>query len=193
MSKKWIVFFILFLVFGIVYLIAAESYPVAIVNSRPISKKILNDDFTIALHYYRQIANIYDRSSAGSLKNGDSQKEIERAVLDKLIEQMLIREELERRITKSDLNTIITAKIDNAINNSKVDDKEAQAAYGVSVADFKDKILEPQARREILEGRIILENEAGTLDIWLDNAKQKAIVLILEPGFSWDGHQVIIK
>lgn len=84
--------------------------------------------------------------------------------------------------------------VDNKIRSIKQDENMQKAAailYGFSYDIFKEKILEPMAKKEILEGRLYLKNE--NIDDYLKKIKAKSRVIILLPGFNWNGKEVIIK
>ena len=67
----------------------------------------------------------------------------------------------------------------------------AENLYGMTLVDFNEMILIPQARREILEGRLYLEKQ--NLDDWLAQALGSARVTILTPEFIWDNNKVALR
>ena len=67
--------------------------------------------------------------------------------------------------------------------------KEIETLYGLSLDEFKERVLRPQAEREILVGRFFLENKS--FDDWLKESKAKIIILM--PGLEWNGEKVVIK
>ena len=65
----------------------------------------------------------------------------------------------------------------------------ALTLYGLTSEGARRYLLVPQAEREILEGRLFLEQQE--LDAWLLAAKQAARVTLLIPGFSWNNGGVV--
>lgn len=199
--KKWIVLLIsLLFVSGILYTITARLYPVLIVNSRFVSARDFDNAFAAASNYYERAADLDKSRGLNPVINPQSQKsEIKRAILDSLIEDSLIEEELQKRIKKNDLEAMVVKNIDNALKDNalKLSDieKEVEVIYGVSLRDFKKTALAPQAKREILEGRLLLgdNTKSDVLGQWLQNAKAKAKIFILLPGFEWNGKEITIK
>ena len=201
MSRKpFIIVISLIIVIGAaVYGITSGLYPVLIVNSRMASAKGLNDDLAVVINYYEKISDVALKTGVKTIDPNSDRMEIKRAILDKLIEDRLISDELGRRIKNSDLASIINTKIETALKEStsheKDFEKEVESIYGLSLNQFKTIVLEPQAKREILEGRLLLEHntENDSMNNWLKDAKAKANIYILLPGFSWNGEQMVTK
>ena len=94
----------------------------------------------------------------------------------------------------------LTIKIEEALIGKDIG-KEVETLYGVSLGEFKERFLKPQARKEIFESRLALENQelsakggsASGGNNWLKEIKSKTKAMIFLPGFEWSGGQVIIK
>ncbi len=195
MNKKKIIFIILsVIVIAIVIVIITQSYPIALVNWRPISLKSFKKDVLIAASYYRKALETYDKNQAAVMNSKEVKQEIERAVLDKLIEDNLIQRELEKRLKNNELEKMVNDKIEEALKGKDIG-KEVKTLFGVSLDEFKERFLKPQARREIFESRLRLENNppAGGLNDRLKEIKSKNKVMIFLPGFEWNEEGVIIK
>lgn len=196
MSKKWIVVLAVCAVSaaGIWYLVSAGDYPALIVNSEPISYSEVSADLASVMHYYTAISN--QGNNGGSADISASKPEIEKAVLDKLVEDVLVSQELSHRFNQSDIQNMVQAKISEALKGVNIE-KGVQALYGLSLDDFRSELLEPQAKEEILQGRMILESHTSSSDggfaDWLNQERSNARVFILIPSFSWNGQQVIIS
>lgn len=174
----------------IIIIILTQSYPIALVNWQPISLKSFKKDALIAVSYYQKALETYDKNQAVVMNSKEVKQEIERAVLDKLIEDNLIQRELEKRLKNNELEKMVNDKIEEALKGKDIG-KEVETLYGVSLDEFKERFLKPQARREILESRLQLENQE--LNNWLKEIKSKTKAMIFLPGFGWSGEQIIIK
>ncbi len=192
MNRKWIIFLIILIVIiaGIFYLISSRSYPVAVVNFSSIGYASFKKDTAAATQYYAKALETYNKGQANLVNAPDVQMEIEKAVLDRLIENSLIDKELRKIMKSSDIENIINNKIGQATEGVDIS-KEVETLYGLSIADFKENVLKPQARQDALEGRFILENK--NMSDWLKEARSKAQVWILIPNFSWNGEEVVVK
>ncbi len=171
------------------YLIISKSYPVLVVNSDTASFKLFNRELNAAINYYQKLSEKSDNADIFK-ELSKAKKEIERALLDKLIEDSLIYKELKIRLKNEDLKNIVNKKIKEAIDKSDIQ-KGVEILYGLSVDDFKETVLRPQAEKEILESRFFLENK--NFDEWLKNEKARAKIMIFLPGFSWNGEKIIIN
>ena len=192
MSKYWIsaLITVVVIIGGIFYLISSRSYPVAVVNFSSIGYASFKKDTAAATRYYAKALETYNKGQANLVNAPDVRREIEKAVLDRLIENNLIDKELRKIMKSSDIENIINNKIEQATAGVDIS-KEVETLYGLTIADFKENVLKPQARRDALEGRFILENK--NMSDWLKEARTKARVLILIPNFSWNGEEVIVK
>ncbi len=191
MKLRNIILLALILIIGIgVYFVISGSYPVAFVGLKAIKARYFEKDYAAAVHYYQSAFKIYSEDIA-ELDSKESRLEIRRAVLDKLIENKLVRENLEKSIGAGKLGEMANKKIEESINKRTDIKKGVEFVYGLSFADFKRIILAPQAEREILEGRLFLSG--GKIGEWLKRAKSEARVIILIPGFDWNGEGVIIE
>jgi len=192
--KKFFLFVIILLIIGGIYIITSQSYPVVIVNWQPISAKSFNNDFNTAVFYYGKVIETYNKNTTSSINTPEVNAEIKRAVLDKSIENILILNELEKRLKNSELDQMVKNKIDEILKGQDIE-KQVATIYNLSLNAFKEQILTPEARLEILQARLMLENNlsAGGFDEWLINAKKQAKVVILLSGFGWDGEGVVVK
>ena len=190
MSKKsfiLIVLFIILLIFGAV--IWKKSYPIILVGSNIITAKNFNEDFSASLYYYEQNQKIYGGDSQ-LLQSEEVKNEIKRALLTSLIEDILIDKELRKEMKSEDLARLVINKIGD-IKQGENAEKAAKILYGFSYDIFKKKILEPMAKKEILEGRLYLNDK--NIDEYLEKIKSKTKIIILLPEFDWNGKEVIMK
>jgi len=189
--KKWIFLIIsgLIIISGI-YVIVSQSYPVALVNWQLVSAKSFNNDFNTAFFYYQKVAETYDKSDATAINSPQAKTEIERAVLDKSVENILIMNELGKRLKNSEIEQMVQNKINEVFNGQDIA-KQVATIYNLSLDAFKERVLTPEARTEILQARLMLENK--NFDDWLKETKKQAKVIILLPGFGWNGEGVVTK
>lgn len=168
------------------YLILSQSYPIALVNWKPIFAKDFNNDYQAALTYYKNALEIYAKDSA-VIDADETKTEIKRAVLENLIENILIEKKLRQEIEPKKLKDLIEKKIKEAITGSEVK-KAAESLYGFSLEKFKERVLAPQAKKEILES--LFKNEFGEK---LKEMKTTAKIIMLISDFEWNGEGIIIK
>jgi hypothetical protein len=191
MNKKKIIILISLVVAAVLAIVVlTEFYPVAFVNWRPIAAKSFETDYSSARIYYQKALETYDRNQAVVLDSLEIQKELKRAVLDKLIENVLIEEELEKRLKNDDVEKMVAEKIKEAIKEKDIK-KEVETLYGLSLEEFKERFLKPQAKSEIFASRLLLENK--NFDEELKKIKKEAKAAIFLPGFKWNGERVIMK
>jgi hypothetical protein len=167
---------------GIYFYFNVRAYPVAIVNATGIiSADEFEKGYQGVVHYYRAAVQTYDKANgAKDLTEADLQ-ELRRAVLDSLIENKIIAAELEDRVG-DELRNLITQKISQVgVDTTKLA-PAAEALYGFSFEDFRNLILDPQARREILMEKFIAEKK--DFNAWLKEQRLSSSVVILN-GFSW--------
>jgi hypothetical protein len=190
MNKKTIIIISLVLAVGVgAYIIISRSYPVVLVGAKTISAGELTDYYNGAYKYYQNMLELYMKDTA-VLNADETKKEIERAVLEELIENALIDGELRRLMSAEEINGIVQEKISKIGDIEKIE-KGAAVLYGFSADAFRQKVLIPQAKSDILKDRIFLEN--GNFEEKLKELKRSAKVAILIPGFSWNGESVVIK
>ena len=191
MNKKRIVILISsVIVIVIVIIIVAQSYPIAFVNWQLISFQTFKKDSATAIYYYQKTLETYNKNDLAVIHSSEVKQEIERAVLDKLIENILIHQELRKRLKNNELERMAENKIEEIIKGKDIE-KKVKILYGLSLDEFKERILKPQARQEILASRLLLENK--NFDEWLKDVKKQAKVDILLPGFEWNGEGVATK
>ncbi len=167
---KFLLLIIGLIIIGGIYLVISQSYPVAFVGWQPISAKNFNDDFNTAVFYYGKVMETYDKNVTSSIENIDSpavKTEIKRAVLDKSIENILILNGLKKRLKNSELDQMVKNKIDEILKGQDIE-KQVAAIYNLSLNAFKEQILTPEARLEILQARLMIENNppTGGFDEW---------------------------
>mgnify|MGYP001583424577 CR=1 FL=1 len=187
--KKKLIIFSVLIVGIIVVFILLGIYPVAFVGIKPIIANDYNKNYSSSLNYYEKALKTYAQDSQ-VIKADEAKQEIKRAVLDNLIEDILINRELKKEIKQNDLNTLVENKI-SEISKSQITDKAVETLYGFSFDEFKKRVLEPQAKKEILNDRLFLASI--DFDEKMKDIRAQARVMIFLAGFEWNGKEVIVK
>ncbi|MBN2198006.1 hypothetical protein JW698_02340 [Candidatus Wolfebacteria bacterium] len=190
MKKKWIILFLLLIIILIGYLIIIGFYPIAFVNRSPITLKKFQKVSEATVFYYQKASDIYNSGNNEIINSAEFKKEIERAMLDKLIENILINKELNNQLKSGEIKKIVNEKIKEVLLEKDIK-KQVETLYNLSLNEFENELLEPQAKQEILEGRFLLNNI--NFEDWLKQTKNDSKVIILLNDFEWKNGQVEIK
>ena len=137
--------------------------------------------------YYEKALKTYAKDSQ-TLEANEIKKEIKRAVLDNLIENILIDRELKKELKQGDLDNLVKKKISD-ISESQTADKAVETLYGFSFSEFKERVLEPQAKKEILSDRLFLASV--DFNERMKSVRSQANIMIFLPGLKWSGEEVI--
>jgi hypothetical protein len=175
--------------FGGLFLVKTGLYPVAIVDFNIITVRNLEKDMLAAYHYFQNALLVYG-SDPRLIETLQSKQEIKRAALDKLISDLIVYDELKKRL-KNEFQPLAERKIQQLIQNNRNIEEAVKKIYGLDLEEFKKIVLQPQAYKEILEGRMFLNGE--DFNKWLDKAKTRARVAILIPDLQWSDNQVKLR
>ncbi len=189
LARKIYVLFLVVVMSGlvIVFLATTGRYPIAFVNGDVITLRRLVQNYQAATLYYEGALKVYgaDRDVAQYAEAQD----IETAVFTQLVEASLVakgaREEAGR-----DLPRLVDEKVKRYDGDASLREA-AESVYRMWFGDFKREVLVPQAKRDVLAGRLYLKGE--TFDAWLENAKRSANVVVLSNRFYWDGEKIGIR
>jgi len=164
----------------VVFIVSAFGfYPVAFSSKWIITGNQFNKIVDSSLFYYQKIYSVY--SSSTVVADAAFGKELRRAALEQMIEDKIINEFLSEKIGKKELEKSVNDKI-SALNMSDGVVKGSRILYNLSIEDFKNLVLMPEARREILSNQGI--------DIAELKKSYKPVILL--PGYYWqDG--VLVK
>ena len=192
--KYFILGGIIILVLAGLLFISYGYYPIAFVNHPHSSMGGMNGTFIsartflknygVASVYYANFLKTYQPTASDAARL--SSDDISRAVMDQLVENVLIDQGAEKEVG-GDLGVLVKEKVDQASSDPELG-KKAEALYGLSIGDFREKVLKPQAERDILTGRLFLRGEK--IDDWLANAKQSSRVVFFSGRFHWNGTSV---
>ncbi len=174
---------------GILYFILLQSYPIALVNLHFITLNSFEKDYIAAANYYRNLLETYNKDQTPILDSPEIQQEISRAVLERSVESILIHQELKKQLKAGELQKMVDDRIQEVLKGKDLE-KKVKTLYGLSMDGFKERILKPEAEREIITGRLFLQNK--NFDDWLKDAKKQARVVILLSNLRWDGSGVVM-
>ncbi len=166
------------------------SYPLIFVNYRPIFRNEVEHDLSLAYEYYHN-ALIYSGNDPAKLDAPESYNELKRAVIDEAISREIILRELKSRVGSGEIDDIADRNIGKVLDENKETEEGVKKLYGLSLAEFREQVLLPQAYREILEGRMNLNNQ--DFNSWLEKIRKESRVVILSSNFTWDGEKVVLK
>lgn len=172
----WLIGFLILVIFIVLQL---NFYPVALTSKWIITDRQFNKIVESSLVYYQKTFSVYTTSTP--IVDAKFQKEIKRAALDKLIEDKIINEILSEKLGSKELERLANDKLTTLSVNNDIANA-SQALYNLSLKDFKNLVLMPEAKREIL-------TEQG---INLQEIKKSYQPVILIPGFYWQ-NEVLIK
>ncbi len=174
---------------GLGWFIFGGNYPIAFIDFSVISARDYNKNYSSSLNYYEKALKTYAQDSQ-VLKADEAKQEIKRAVLDNLIEDILIDRELKKEIKQDDLSALIEKKI-SEISESQIADKATETLYGFSFNEFRERVLKPQAKKEILGNRLFL---AGIdFDEKMKDIRAQARIKIFLSGFKWKDGEVVAE
>lgn len=185
-KNKTAIAFLLLVIFGLIaiYIFASASYPIAMVGRSPISLDRLEENYKSASIYYDNILKTYRSENGESAK--PSEKELEAEVFTQLIEAKLIDRAVEEEVGK-DLEYLVANKIEKYRENENLK-TAAPTLYGMEFEEFWTEVLIPQAKRDILAGRLFLKGEK--IEDWLVSAKKDAKIILFTKDFNWTGEKV---
>jgi len=186
------VIFSAFIVFGLFVfaLISGGYYPILSVNGSYVSARTFWKNYQASSVYYQKVMDAYSSTVQDKSKiKPVNVNEIKRLALTQIVENILISAEVQKELG-GDLDTIVDGRI-SKIEGDKDLQKAAEGVYGLNFAEFKDEILVPLAKEEILTGRLFLEGKK--LNDWLDEAKKSSQVKIFSSQFFWDGKEIQVK
>lgn len=165
-------------------------YPVAIVDFQFVSASTFEKDYQAAIHYFTNALLTYGTSKLDPsiLKAENTRQEIRRAALEKIVIDAIIWKE-----ARKEFGNNLDITVENLIVKNVQLSNLAEAAdtlYGMTLDEFKERIVVAQARRELLESRKFTEKT--DFKAWLATASQDAKVIILVPHLKWNGTGVEI-
>lgn len=166
------------------------NWPIALVERTPVTYNSFKENFVMADHFYRSNLKIAGKDDRIVMAK-DVQRDLQRVTMEGLIENRIIDHELARRYAASDLQQLIDSKMSNVDLSSADMEKGIELLYGLTSDQFKDLVLIPKAKQEILEGNLMLQD--GKLTDWLAKRKGEASISVFIPTLYWDKDAVEVK
>lgn len=170
--------------------VMAGRYPILIVNGTMITAARFEKNYRAASIYYENMKKSTADNASATVKIRDlSPTDLEVGVLNQMVVATLVADGAKREVG-SGLTAMVAEKIGKYVSDPKIG-QSITTLYGMSIADFRDEVLVPQAERDILVGRLYLRN--ADADAWLADARKSASVRIFSPKFRWDGEKVVAQ
>lgn len=187
-NRAFLIFSVLVLSGMLAFVVVSLGYyPVALVGGTFITAKQFTKNYEAATVYYGNLLKGY---TPGAPENKLLRPiEIQASVLDQLIENALVARGAEEE-AGSDLAALVESKLGRVRIDEKLGDS-ARQLYGLAPDDFRNEILVPQAKTEILSGRLFLKGEK--IGAWIARARSERRVIIFSPKLSWAGGRVVIN
>lgn len=167
-------------------------WPVAIVDGSAITAREFNRNYDVGIKIYKNELEIYGEDEK-KIKNDEVQKEIKRAVLEKIIENKMVLENLQKLMGEGDIEKKINEKLSAQDLGRDGVKKGIEIAYGLNVDEFKEVVLIPQAKKEILEGNMFIADPLNDFDKWYKEKSGQMEVMIFLPGLVWENGAVKIN
>ncbi|MDO8516201.1 MAG: hypothetical protein Q7S28_03055 [bacterium] len=187
-SRTILIIVLVLAVLGVIAFGILGSYPIASVNSKLILARELGTMYRASMAYQNNLIAFYNAQNGSTTLQAPPDAEVERSVLNQLIESRLVRAELERAQDPEVLKTLIEGKFDQY----KASDFEKQATvFGLTLNDYKDLILVPQAEHDILWNSLFVQGKDA--NAWLTEAKQGANVTLFSLKWKWDGKEAVAR
>ena len=159
-------------------------YPVVLVDNSP----IFFSAWQKAEEAQKRFTNVQASSSSldpidfASPENKDILRAFKIASLNLLIENKIIEQEGGKIIP--DFNDLSKKRLESVMAGEGDLSGAVKTVYGLSVSEFKNLILLPQARRDVL--RIFLANEGKNFDDWILARKKEKIIKTRFIPYRWD-------
>lgn len=183
--------YVLFLTFlgsgiALLFLISAGYYPIAMVERQFVTAREFREGYRFASAYSESFAKTYGAAASSTLRQYEDLDAVQTDVLTQLIENAIIEESLKQEVGE-EYDGLISQKVEKYNKDSTLQ-AAAQSLFGVEYSAFQQAVLLPQARREIMNGRLFLKGEK--FDEWMERVKKDANISIFSGKFRWDGSNV---
>lgn len=166
-------------------LVMTGLYPVALVDGSPIFQRTWKK----AQNAAKTFTNAQAQSSRAdpidftSSENQELLLDVMRGTLTSLIEDSAIRQKGDEVV--DGLGVLSRERVADALRQVKDPAAAAKLVYGLSLDDFRELVLLPQARRDVLKE--VLKEGGQDFDSWLRDVKGSLTVRLFFVPFRWDG------
>lgn len=169
--------------FFIFIIIFARLYPVAVVNGSPVWYRTW-DRYAMGIVH----ALIVQTRLTGTEfhPDGGMVSAIKKNSLNQLIEDIILAKAGSTLF--HDFNGISNQRIHDAIASSPDLENAALLMYGFTTEDFRNFILLPQSRREVIGNEF--DKKKINVEAWLAGIKKKAHVRLILTPYTWDGDTI---
>jgi len=196
--KKIITVLIILVIVSAVGYFTATSKIAAFVNWRPIWKSDWEENVRASEQYF-QAQSVTSESSKIDFSSPEGEKkqaEIKKGILESMIEDEVVKN-LAKDLGVGNFNGKVEERISRAIANSGADSgskdnfyKGIKLLYGWEFEEFKDRVLNPQARREILEEEFLKDGK--NLEDMIKEKKKSARIYVFLDSYEWDKEELRI-
>lgn len=173
----------------ILIIVMAGLYPVALVNGSPIWRNSLRK----AEEAEKKLTNTQAKSfgfkpvNFTSSANKDLLNGLRQDILTTLIDNKIIKEDGVKVVEK--FEELSRKRMMDTLQGGGADlSKAVRTVYNLSLKDFENMVLLPQARRDVL--RVFLANEGKNFEEWIKEIKSKKSVKLFLVPYRWDGEKV---
>lgn len=167
--------------------ISSKAYPVATVNDSFIATRLFQLAGTAARTYYENVSGTY--GGLASTTETQFESHMRQVALQALIEDELVAAELMTIFEAEPLRAAVDKRIAEALASSSQTTPDAvRALFGLTLDEFKEVVLAPRARLELLEAE--LARSGRSLDDWLQAALYGARVSISVSDLEWKSGRV---
>ena len=157
------------------------------ISGRILFAREFSRNYEAAALYYRNLVKTYEPNLPS--EKTLSVLDLQVSVLNQLVENRLVDRALGEEV-RDDLKGLVEARVGKLQNGEDLT-KAVQALYGLSYKDFEEAVLVPQAKLDILTGRLFLKGKK--IEEWLSEAKTASKVIIFSREFTWDGKEVKVN
>jgi len=179
LKKKSVIIFAIIILLGMSALAVFDFAPVISIDGERVGLA----DF---LKVQSAVRHMDMNGNGGVLKLSD--EEVKQRVFGNIIDKVF----LDKLI--SQIDTTLDKKADDLVKQS-IDqspnlqlDTAARKLYGLSAEDFKELVLIPQAKRDLLTERF-KDNQEQLNQMWEDLVKT-ADIKVYYPGYKWEGGEI---
>lgn len=169
--------------------IAFGAYPIATVNGKVIWTASFRSYLSSAVSYQQASRETYGASATSTplltaLEQGETS--LGAAALDDLVEQALVEQGLESLVGEN-APRLVAAKLSTYRDKPELAGA-SRALFQLDPESFSSAILAPQASREVLNGRLFIDND--NVDEWLTHRRREAQVRVWFSPYAWNGEAV---
>lgn len=187
---KLFIFIVAGMVLAVFVIARVGAYPVALIENTP----IFYSTWKKAVESGERFINASAKSRVGGKavdfnapENAELVRSIKKESLTALIENVIMQQEGERIIRG--FRVLALERTKNALQDSHTDsERAARFVYGLSLEDFEDLVLLPQARRDVLKE--VLGEQSQAFDVWFQGIKKTKQVRLLFVPYGWSGEEV---